>query len=72
MRVGDRVIWLHSPKRSFLIGYGVQHVPGVIERVCRHRIRIKVQLCGREKVVNVDPENLILGDTGSETYEQFP
>jgi hypothetical protein len=30
-----------------------------IVRVCRWRIRIRVELGGREKVVTVDPENVI-------------
>jgi hypothetical protein len=32
---------------------------GVIERVCRARIRIRVRLGGREKVINVVPDNVI-------------
>ena len=62
MKVGDRVLWLHSPRRSFLSGWRVQKVPGVIVRICRRCIRIRVRLGGKEKVVNVDPENVILGE----------
>ena len=62
MKPGDRVIWLHSPKRSFLTGWNVQPVPGVIVRVCRYRLRIRVNLRGREKIVNVDPENVLAAD----------
>lgn len=62
MQPGDRVIWLRSPGRSFLTGLRVQTIPGEIVRVCRRRIRIRVQLGGREKTVNVDPENLICSE----------
>jgi hypothetical protein len=56
---GDRVIWLRSPGRSFLTGWRVQEVPGVITRICRRRIRIRIWRDGREKLVNVDPENVL-------------
>jgi hypothetical protein len=59
MKPGDRVIWLRSPGRSFLTGWRVQAIPGEIVRVCRHRIRIRVRLAGREKLVVVDPENVL-------------
>ena len=62
MKPGDHVIWLYSPGRSFLSGWRLQEVPGVVVRVCMRRIRISVRLGGREKVVNVDPENVILGE----------
>jgi hypothetical protein len=62
MKPGDRVIWLRSPGRSFLTGWRLQEVPGVIVRLCGHRIRIRVQLDGGEKVINVDPENLFHGE----------
>jgi len=61
-RPGDRVIWLRSPGRSFLTGWGVQQVPAMVVQVCRRRIRIKVLLGGREKVVTADPENVLLPD----------
>ena len=62
MKPGDRVIWLYSPGRSFLSGCGVKEVPGVIVGVCKRRIRIRVHLDGKTKVVNVDPENVIVGE----------
>jgi hypothetical protein len=62
VKPGDRVIWLRSPGRSFLTGWRVQSVPGVIVRVCRRRLRIRVNLRGRERVVNVDPENVLTSD----------
>jgi ribosomal protein L21E len=60
MKPGDRVLWLHSPRRSFLSGWRVQRVPGVIVRVCRRCLRIRVFVGGKEKVVNLNPENVIL------------
>lgn len=62
MKPGDRVIWLRSPGRSFLTGWRVQAIPGEIVRVCRRRLRIRVELRGRERVVNVDPENVLTSD----------
>ena len=62
MKPGDRVTWLRSPGRSFLTGWRVQSVPGVIVRVCRRRLRIRVNLRGRERIVNVDPENVLTSD----------
>jgi hypothetical protein len=62
IKPGDRVIWLRSPGRSFVTGWRVQAVPGVIVRVCRHRLRIRVNLRGRERIVNVDPENVLVSD----------
>ena len=59
VKPGDRVIWLYSKKRSFVVGCGVQRVPGVIIRVCKRRIRLKVLLPGTEKLVNVSPDNVI-------------
>ncbi len=59
MKAGDRVIWLRSPGRSILSGWRVQKIPGVIMRVCRQRIRLKVQLAGCERLVIVDPENVL-------------
>ncbi len=57
MKPGDRVIWLYSQKRSFIVGWRVQRVPAVIVRICRRRIRLKV--LGTQKIVNVSPENVI-------------
>jgi len=62
MKPGDRVVWLRSPGRSFLTGWRVQAIPGVIVRVCRRRLRIRVNLRGRERIVNVDPENVMTSD----------
>ncbi|MGD0310427.1 MAG: hypothetical protein ABSC02_14215 [Acidobacteriota bacterium] len=59
MKPGDHVIWLYSKKRSLVVGWRLQRVPGVIIRVCRRRIRLKVKLLGVEKLVNVSPENVI-------------
>jgi hypothetical protein len=59
MKPGDQVIWLYSKKRSFLTGWRLQRVPGVSERVCRARIRIRVRLGDKENVLNVVPENVI-------------
>lgn len=59
MKPGDRAIWLHSPGRSFLSGWKVREVPGVIVRVCRRRPQIRVDLSGRQRIANVDPENVI-------------
>jgi len=62
MKPGDRVIWLRSPGRSFLTGWRVQAIPGEIVRICRRRLRIRVNLRGRERIVNVDPENVLTSD----------
>ena len=59
MKAGDRVIWLRSRGRSILSGWRVQQIPGVITRVCPQRIRIRVRLAGCEKLVIVDPENVL-------------
>ncbi len=37
----------------------MERIPGEIVRICRRRIRIRVWLRGKEKLVNVDPENVI-------------
>ncbi len=62
MKPGDRVIWIRSPGHSILSGWKVQAVPAEIVRVCRRRVRIRVRLGGREKVVFVDPDNVIVSD----------
>ena len=62
MKPGDRVIWLRSPGRSFLTGWRVQAIPAEIVRVCRRRLRIRVNVRGRERIVNVDPENVMTSD----------
>jgi hypothetical protein len=58
MKPGERVIWLHSPKHSFLSGWRLQRIPGEIVRICKRRIRIKVWLRGKERLVNVDLDNV--------------
>jgi hypothetical protein len=64
MKPGDRVIWLYSKKRSFVVGCGVQRIPGVVVRLCERRIRLKVRLLDAEKVVNVNPDNVICEEEG--------
>ena len=59
MKPGDRVIWLNSPRRSFLTGWRLQRIPGVIEQVYQNFIRIRVRLEGREKLVNVRRDNVL-------------
>ena len=59
MQPGERVIWLYSRKRSFVVGYGVQRIPAVIIRVCKRKIRLRAQLPGMERTVNVNPDNVI-------------
>ena len=59
MKAGEHVIWLHSPRHSILSGWRLQRVPGEIVRICRRRIRIRVLMHGEERVVNVDPENVL-------------
>ena len=59
MKPGDGVIWVRSPGRSFLTGWKVAHVPAVVTRVCRRRIMIRVRLGGRDKVLMVNPENVV-------------
>jgi hypothetical protein len=56
---GDRVIWLRSPGRSFLTGWRVAEVSGIVVRVCPRRIKIKIVLNEKEKTVIVDPDNVI-------------
>ncbi len=58
IKPGDRVTWLYSRKRSFMLGYAVQRVPVEVVRICKHRIRLKVNLQGSEKLVNVHPESV--------------
>jgi hypothetical protein len=59
LKPGDYVIWLCSPGRSFLAGWRLQHIPGVIERIYRSRIRIRFRLESREKVVTVGLDNVL-------------
>ena len=63
MKPGDRVIWLRSPGRSFLTGWRVEAISGVVVRVCPRRVRIRVRVGG------VDPENVIGdGDEAMHTW----
>ncbi len=59
MKPGDHIIWLRSPGLSFLTGWRVAEIPGIVVRVCVRQTRIRVLLDGQEKTVNVDPHNLI-------------
>ncbi len=59
LRPGDRVTWLYSKKRSFMLGYTVQRVPAEVVRICKHRVRLKVIEQGFEKLVNVHPDSII-------------
>jgi len=59
MKPGERVIWLHSPRHSFLTGWRLQRIPGEVVRVCRRRIRIRVCSGGIERLVTVDPDNVL-------------
>ena len=62
MKAGDRVIWLRSEGRSFLTGWRVQAIPGVVVRTCKHRLRIRVNMKGQDRIVNVHPENVLASD----------
>ena len=62
MKPGDRVIWLYSRKRSFVVGCGVQRIPGEVIRVCKRRVKLRVKLPDREKLVNVSPENVLFNE----------
>jgi hypothetical protein len=62
MKPGDRVIWLYSRKRSFVVGCRVQRIPGEVVRVCKRRIRLRVVLPDAEKLVNVNPENVMFNE----------
>jgi len=59
MKPGDRVIWLGSPGRSFLTGWRVEKISGVVIGRCMHRVRVKIKLSGGEKTVVVEPDNLM-------------
>ncbi len=71
MKPGERVIWLHSPNRSFLTGWRMQRTPGEIVRICSERIWIRVCVGGRERLVMVNPENL-LSETDDYAAESPP
>jgi len=59
LQPGDRVAWFRSPGRSFLTGWKVEEIPGIVVRVCPRRIKIKIILDAKEKTVIVDPDNVI-------------
>jgi hypothetical protein len=59
MKPGERIIWLRSSGRPFLDGWRLQRVPAEVVRICGRRIRIRVSLAGRQKLVNVDPDNVL-------------
>jgi hypothetical protein len=61
MKPGDRVVWLRSPGRSFLTGCRVEAISGEVVRICSRRVRIRVRVGGIDKIVSVDPENVIVG-----------
>jgi hypothetical protein len=63
VKPGDRVIWLRSPGRSIITRWRVERIPGVIVRICPRRLRIRVSRGECEKVVSVDPENLLPEET---------
>ena len=65
LKPGDRVIWFRSPGRSILSGWRVEEIPGIVKRICRHRIRIKILMKGKEKIVYVDPDNLMRAELHS-------
>jgi hypothetical protein len=56
---GDRVIWLRSPGRSIVTGWRVERIPGVVVGVCRHRLRVRLNLHGEDRTVTVNPENVL-------------
>jgi hypothetical protein len=60
MQPGNSVIWLYSRKRSFAVNHGVQRIPAVILRVCKRKIRLRTQLPGMEKTVDIDPDPVIV------------
>jgi hypothetical protein len=59
MKPGERVIWLRSPRHSILSRWKVESIPGEIVRICRRRIRIRVWMRGEERIVNVEPDNIL-------------
>ena len=63
-KAGDRVIWVRSPGRSILEAWKVEQIPGVVVGVCQHRVKICVRFGDTERLITVDPENLI-GDDGT-------
>jgi hypothetical protein len=41
-----------------------QQVPAVIINVCKRRVRLRVSLGGKERPVNVNPDNVIFNEDG--------
>ena len=68
MKPGDRVIWLRSKGRSFLTGWRVHAIPGVVVRACKCRLRIRVHIQGQERIVSVDPENVLTSDEAGANF----
>ncbi len=72
MKPGERVIWLHSPRHVIGSGWRLQRIPGEVVRICRRRIRIRVCVGGRERLVNVDPENVLHNGEDSLSGDSHP
>ncbi len=49
-------------------GWKIQQIPGVIVRIYPHRVRIRIQLGGIEKLVLVDPDNLLREDEAGDLF----
>jgi len=65
MKPGDRVIWLRSPDRSFLTGWRIERIPGVVVRACLKWLRIRLDLHGVNSFVTVHPDNVLDADADS-------
>ncbi len=68
MKPGDSVIWIRCPEHSILDGWRVQRIPGVVVRIYRRRVKISIRLDETERLVIVDPENLIGDDENGELF----
>jgi hypothetical protein len=62
MKPGERVIWLHSPRHSIVTGWRIERIPGVIVGFTRRRIRIRAWHRGKERIVRVNPDNVLWED----------
>jgi len=71
MKAGERVIWLRSPRHSIWDGWRLERIPGEIVRICRRRIRIRIWLRGKERIVIVDPENVLCDGEDDPKQEEF-
>ena len=69
MKPGDRVIWLRSPRRSFLTGWRVQRVPAILVRICACRARIMIRVDGIQKMITVDMDNLMCDEKEAEPVQ---